>query len=148
MDEDTGPGLDEQYLKELRERIDRSAFHGWVGINVGNVADGTAELVLDLQPHHFNPQGIVHGGVISLMADTAIGLALRSRLRAGLTHRTAQLNVHFLASTKGGRVIARGRALHSGQRMGYGEAQVYDGEEKLLSRASATFIILPAPGAF
>jgi acyl-CoA thioesterase len=147
MDE-PGSGLDEKYLRELRERIDRSAFHGWVGISVGDVANGSAELVLDLQPHHFNPQGIVHGGVISLMADTAIGLALRSRLQAGLTHRTAQLNVHFLASTKGGRVVAKGRALHSGQRMGYGEAEVYDGDGKLLSRASATFIILPAPGAF
>jgi uncharacterized protein (TIGR00369 family) len=148
MDEDAGPGLDERYLAELRERISRSEFHGWVGISLGSVGQGTSELTLDLEPHHFNPQRIVHGGIISLMADTAIGVALRSRLAAGLTHRTAQLNVHFLRSSDKGRVIARGRALHSGKRMGYGEAEVIDGDGNLLARASATFIVLPAPGAF
>ena len=148
MDEDAGPGLDERYLEELRERIARSQFHGWVGIKLTTVGEGTSELSLDLEPHHFNPQRIVHGGIISLMADTAIGVALRSRQRAGLTHRTAQLNVHFLRSGESGRVVARGRALHSGKRMGYGEAEILDGDTHLLARASATFIVLPAPGAF
>ncbi|MCA1726533.1 MAG: PaaI family thioesterase [Actinobacteria bacterium] len=148
MDEEAGPGLDERYLSELRERIARSEFHGWVGIKLGNVGEGTSELTLDLEPHHFNPQRIVHGGIISLMADTAIGVALRSRLASGFTHRTAQLNVHFLRSSAGGRVVARGRALHSGKRMGYGEAEVLDAAGSLLARASATFIVLPAPGAF
>ena len=62
------------------------------------------------------------------MADTAIGLALRSQLRAGLTHRTAQLNVHFLAKGAGSELVGRGRALHLGERMGYGESEVLDTE--------------------
>jgi uncharacterized protein (TIGR00369 family) len=148
MDEDAGPGLDERYMEELRERVARSPFHGWVGIRLARVEPGESELTLDLEPHHFNPQKIVHGGIISLMADTAIGVALRSRLRPGLTHRTAQLNVHFLRSADSGRVVAKGRALHSGKRMGYGEADVMDDAGKVLARASATFIVLPAPGAF
>ena len=32
--------------------------------------------------------------------------------------------------------------------MGYGEAEVIDGDGRVLARASATFIVLPAPGAF
>jgi hypothetical protein len=32
--------------------------------------------------------------------------------------------------------------------MGYGEAEVVDATGRLLARASATFIVLPAPGAF
>jgi len=103
---------------------------------------------MELQPHHFNPQGIVHGGIITAVADTSIGLALRSRLRAGLTHRTAQLNVHFLAKGEGTKLIGRGRAIHLGQRMGYGESEVLDTEGQLLARATATFIVLPAPGVF
>src|SRR5205823_5537771 len=68
--------------------------------------------------------------------------------RAGLTHRTAQLNVHFLAKGEGGRLVGRGRAVRLGQRMGYGESEVTDGSGQLLARASGTFIVLPAPGAF
>ncbi len=150
MDEeaDVGPGLSERHLADLRERIRLSPFHQWAGMELRSVGEGQAELAMELRPHHFNPQGIVHGGIITALADTSIGLALRSQLRAGLTHRTAQLNVHFLAKGEGNQLIGRGRALHLGQRMGYGEAEVLDGQGRLLARASGTFIVLPAPGAF
>jgi len=148
MDEEVGPGLDPRYLDALRERVRSSPFHQWAGLELVSVGDGLAELSLQLEPHHFNPQGIVHGGIITAIADTSIGLALRSKLRPGLTHRTAQLNVHFLAKGEGNRLIGRGRSLHLGQRMGYGESEVLDVNGQLLARASGTFIVLPAPGAF
>lgn len=150
MDEDLGPGpsLDRRQLEDLSERVRRSPFHQWAGLELVSVGEGEAELRLDLQPHHFNPQGIIHGGIITAVADTSIGLALRSKLRPGLTHRTAQLNVHFLAKVEGGVIVGRGSALHLGQRMGYGEANVLDGEGRLIARATGTFIVLPAPGAF
>jgi uncharacterized protein (TIGR00369 family) len=148
VDEDIGPGLDERHIDALRERVRRSPFHQWAGLELVQVGDGTAELLMVLRPHHFNPQGIVHGGIITAVADSAIGLALRSRLPAGLTHRTAQLNVHFLAKGEGNHLVGLGRAVHTGQRMGYGECEVLDGDGRLLARASATFIVLPAPGAF
>jgi uncharacterized protein (TIGR00369 family) len=148
MDEDIGPGLDDRHLEQLRARITNSPFHQWAGLELVSVADGVAELALELRPHHFNPQGIVHGGIITAVADTSIGLALRSKLRPGLTHRTAQLNVHFLSKGEGGRLVGRGRAVRLGQRMGYGEADVLDGTGQLLARATGTFIVLPAPGAF
>jgi uncharacterized protein (TIGR00369 family) len=140
--------LDPHRLEELKERVRNSPFHRWAGVELVSVGGGRGELAIDLQDHHFNPQGIVHGGIISAMADTAIGLALRSRLPAGMTHRTAQLNVHFLAKGEGNRLVGRGRAVHLGRRMGYGEAEVLDGTGRLLARATATFIVLSAPGAF
>jgi uncharacterized protein (TIGR00369 family) len=148
MDEDFSETLGDRYMSELKERVRRSPFHQWAGLELVEVGDGTAELAMDLRPHHFNPQGIVHGGIITAIADTSIGLALRSRLKAGYTHRTAQLNVHFIAKGEGNRLLGRGRALHLGQRMGYGEAEVTDAGGQVLARASGTFIVLPAPGAF
>ncbi len=146
--DDVSEALDPRYLDELRNRVASSPFHRWAGMELVSVGDGRAEVAMDLQPHHFNPQGIVHGGITAAIADTAIGLALRSMLKPGLTHRTAQLNVHFVAKGEGTRIVGRGRSVHLGQRMGYGEAEVVDGEGRLLARASATFIVLPAPGAF
>ena len=143
-----GPGLDERYLEEIRIRVQSSPFHRWAGITLLSVGRGQAEVAMDLGDHHFNPQGIVHGGVIAAVADTSIGLALRSILQPGLTHRTAQLNVHFLSKGEGTRILGHGRSRHLGQRMGYGEAEVSDEDGRLLARASATFIVLPAPGAF
>ena len=141
-------GLDPRQLEALRHRVERSAFHNWVGLQMHDLGDGRAELRLELQPQHFNAQGMVHGGIITVLADTCIGLALRSKLRSGLTHRTAQLNVHFLQKGEGDRLVGVGNCLHSGQRMGYGEAEIHDGAGNMIARAVATFVILPAPGAF
>ncbi|HEY7280062.1 MAG TPA: PaaI family thioesterase [Actinomycetota bacterium] len=146
--DDVSEALDPRYLEELRTRVEGSPFHRWAGMQLVSVGNGQAEVAMELQPHHFNPQGIVHGGITAAIADTAIGLALRSMLKPGLTHRTAQLNVHFVAKGEGNRIVGRGRSVHLGQRMGYGEAEVVDGGGRLLARASATFIVLPAPGAF
>ena len=141
-------GLDPQNLAALEERIRSSPFHKWAGIELVSVGGGESELAIHLEDHHFNPQRIVHGGIIATMADTAIGLALRSVLPSGTTHRTAQLNVHFLSKGEGNRLIGKGHARHMGRRMGYGESEVLDGRGELLAKASATFIVLPAPGAF
>ena len=146
--DDVASALDERFLDEIRARVRQSPFHQWAGITLVSVGGGASEVVMELGDHHFNPQGIVHGGVIAAIADTSIGLALRSMLKPGFTHRTAQLNVHFLAKGEGSRIIGRGTSGHLGQRMGYGEAEVSDANGRLLARASATFIVLPAPGVF
>ena len=147
-DEDVQQPLDERHLEDLRQRVRESPFHQWAGMELVQVGDGRAQVVLSLGDHHFNPQGIVHGGMIAAVADTAIGLAVRSMLAPGMTHRTAQLNVHFLAKGEGDRITAIGRSMHLGRRMGYGEAEVTDARGQLLARATAKFIVLPAPGAF
>lgn len=141
-------GLDEDHLQALKERVAGSPFHKWAGMELVEVGGGRAEVRMTLDEQHFNPQGIVHGGIISAMADTSIGLALRSKLPAGNTHRTAQLNVHFLAKGEGNVLVGKGTAVHLGRRMGYGEAEVLDAAGRVLARATATFIVLPAPGAF
>lgn len=132
--------------KALRERVARSEFHHWAGIELTRVAPGEVEVAMELEPHHFNLVGIVHGGIIATLADTATGIALRTVLEPRSTHVTAQLNVHFLAPGTGGRLVARGRAVKAGQRMGYAEADVVDARDRLLARASATFIVLPERG--
>ncbi len=140
--------LDERHLTEIEERIRASEFHRWAGMKLVSLGEGRAVVALELKPHHLNPQGLVHGGMISTLADTAAGLAVRSGLRAGLTHRTAQMNVHFLGKAETGTIIAYGRAVHVGNRMGYGEADLVDQDGRSIARATATFIVLPAPGTF
>jgi acyl-CoA thioesterase len=146
--DDVSEELDPRYLEELKNRVSNSPFHRWAGMELLSVGGGRAEVAMELEPHHFNPQGIVHGGITAAVADTAIGLALRSMLKPGFTHRTAQLNVHFVSKGEGTRIVGRGRSVHLGRRMGYGEADVVDSDGRMLARASATFIVLPAPGAF
>jgi uncharacterized protein (TIGR00369 family) len=83
---------------------------------------------------------LVHGGVLATLADAAIGLALRTKLRPGQNHVTLQLNVHYLSALSEGAILASGTAVKSGGRAGYGEAEIRADDGRLVVRASATFL--------
>ena len=79
--------------------------------------------------------------VLASVADTAMGLAMRTRAGPGSAYVTAQLDVHYLAPGRAGRIVGIGRAVKSGRQTGYAEADVLEGD-RLLARASATFIVV------
>lgn len=131
-------------LTEVRERFAASAFHrSFFGMTLERVAEGEVDVALVVEDRHRNLLGIVHGGVIATLADTATGLAYRTVLEPGTQHVTTQLNVTYLSAGRGGRLVARGRVVKRGRRTGYAEADVLDGEGRLLARATALFAVLP-----
>ena len=131
-------------VQEMRERFERSEFHSaWLGLRLDHVEEGDASVSLEIEPKHRNLMGTLHGGMISTLADTATGVAMGASLDQGFTWTTTALNVTFLAPGRSGRVRARGRVVKTGRRFGYAEAEVHDGEGRLLAKATATFAIMP-----
>ena len=110
-----------------------------------DVGDGFSEMRLHVSEHHLNPGGIVHGGVIATILDSSIGVALRTRLDLDRTHVTVNLSIGYLRPLRVGTMVARAHAVHSGDRIGYGEADVFDEEGTLLARGTATFLVVPRP---
>ncbi len=136
--------LDPSFENAVRERSAQSPFTRWMGYELVSIADGESEIRLPLQEHHFNPGGIAHGGVIASLLDSAIGLALRTKIGAA-SHVTVQLDIHYLAAARGGVITGKGKAVHSGKRIGYGEGQVYSEDGKLVATGAATFLVLEEP---
>jgi len=127
----------------VREMVAASPFHVWFGMRVANISEGLCDIELDVTPEHRNLIGTTHGGVVSTMADTAIGLAVRTTLSGDSRHVTTQLNVTYLEKVDSGRLLAAGRVVRSGSRLAYGEADVRDEEGRLVARAAATFAVIP-----
>jgi uncharacterized protein (TIGR00369 family) len=129
-------------VASVREQVERSRFHAWIGMSLERLEAGESELGLDVRPEHVNLTGVLHGGVISSLADAATGIAMLSALEEGRSHVTTSLTMTFLASGRlGDRVVAHGRVLKGGRRFGYAEADVLGPEGTLLARATATFLI-------
>jgi uncharacterized protein (TIGR00369 family) len=137
---------DESRLHEVTQRMDRSVFHHWAGTRLARTEAGEVEIELEIESHHLNPFGLLHGGMIATLADTAMGYALRTRMEPDTTHVTAQLSIAFLRPAREGRVSAIGRAIKSGRTTGYAEADVVDAGGRLLARATGTFIVLREEG--
>jgi uncharacterized protein (TIGR00369 family) len=134
--------LDPSLESVVRERLRHSAFAGWMGITLVRIGDGESELRLDLEPHHLNPGGIVHGGVLATLLDGCIGLALRTKLGMDSEHVTIDLNVHYLAPARTGSLTGRGTAVRPGGRISYGEGQLFTDDGTLVAKGAATFLVI------
>ena len=137
------PMIEQRFEEAVRERFARSAFNEWFGAELEGFDDGRVEIGLHLEPHHLNPGGIIHGGVIASLLDISIGLALRTRLPVEFAHVTTNLSISYLKPCRSGRVVATGTALHQGRRTGYGEATLTDERSRVLARATGSFLIFP-----
>lgn len=133
---------EDRLVQELRGRLASSAFHSWMGMTLVDAREGAVELALEAEPHHLNLQGLLHGGVLATLADTATGLAVRTRLAPGRRHVTIQLGVQYLSAGGPGTIVARGRTLRVGRQIAYAEAEIDDTTGRLLATAQATVAIM------
>jgi uncharacterized protein (TIGR00369 family) len=104
-------------------------------------------VVFGLQPgeHHYNPNGVVHGGVAAMLLDTVTGCAVISRLPFGVTCATLELKVNYIRSlsARSPRVTAEGTVLHLGRRSALAEGRLMLPDGRLAAHATSTLMIFP-----
>jgi uncharacterized protein (TIGR00369 family) len=104
-------------------------------------------VVFGLKPgeHHYNPNGVVHGGVAATLLDTATGCAVLTLLESGETCATLELKVNYIRSLTADspRLRCEGTVLHRGRRSAVAEARLTLPDGRLAAHATATMMILP-----
>ena len=135
--------MDESHdlFSALRERLAASEFHTWAGMEVVEASAGEVTVAMDALDRHVNLQGLIHGGMLAILADTACGLSIRSAMEAGRLHVTTDMDIHYLAPTRPGRLYGRGKAVRVGRTLAFAEASIEDAEGKLLARAQSRFSV-------
>ena len=85
-----------------------------LGFEVDQVSEGLVTFAFEPAEFHYNPLGTVHGGIVTTVLDSAMGCAVHSRLRAGLSYTTLELKVNFLKPVRvtTGRVRGEGKVVH------------------------------------
>jgi uncharacterized protein (TIGR00369 family) len=94
----------------------------------------------------YNPMGLVHGGWLALVLDTAMGCAVHSVLAAGQGYTTIDLRTTFAKPVREmtGRVRCEGRVLHVGERVAAAEGRITSADGTLLAHGSETCLRLSA----
>ncbi|MBM4116680.1 PaaI family thioesterase [bacterium] len=102
---------------------------------------------LDLAPRHLNIGGIVHGGVLCSLLDTAMARSFfMAETGDKLSAATLEMKINFLGSAKSGKLTARGRVAHRTQRTAFVEGWIEDEEGRPLARATATIMVFATGG--
>lgn len=129
----------EQRIQEMIKAVNENPLGKMLNIELTGMAKGASCIELTVLPQHLNPHGTLHGGVIATMADIAMGAAVRTLGKLGMT---INLNTNFIATAiLGERVIARGKVVHNGNSIVSVECTISKGED-ILARSTGVWYIL------
>lgn len=104
--------------------------------------DGESTWELDAGPRHYNPTGVVQGGILCSLADVAMATAFASTLAPGETFTTLELKANYLRPVVEDTISCTGRVLHRGRRTGLLEAVIVDSQGREVARVSSTVMLL------
>lgn len=118
-----------------------------MGFDIVEVEEGRAVFAVEPAEYHYNPIGVVHGGLAATLLDSAMGCAVQSTQPAGRGWTTLELKTNFIRpmTRDTGRVTAEGRVLHAGSRVATAEGRVEDAAGRLLAHATTTCLIFDLP---
>ncbi|HKC18928.1 MAG TPA: PaaI family thioesterase [Candidatus Dormibacteraeota bacterium] len=119
---------------------------GWMetlGARITEAAPGRVVLELEAGPQHRHGGGVVQGGVITQIADAAMGMSLATFQPDGVWNTTIELKINFLRPAVSGTLRAVGRVIEMGETLLFSEADVLDERGRLIARASSTCMPVP-----
>jgi uncharacterized protein (TIGR00369 family) len=99
--------------------------------------------------YHYNPLGVVHGGMAATLLDSALGCCVNSCLDAGDFYTTLELKVNYLRpiTLDTGRLRAIATVVHIGRTTALVEGKIFDDADKVYAYASSTCLIRRKPPA-
>jgi uncharacterized protein (TIGR00369 family) len=134
------------YVRELMALVNDSAFPRHLPMRLRDVEMDRATVELDVDSCHFQLFGIVHGGVLATLIDTATFWAVYLPLPDGDGLVNIDLKLNYLKPVREGRIRARGRCIRAGRSISYAEAGVVDDKGRLLAHGTSTLMHLPGKG--
>ena len=116
-------------------------FNSMVGHRIAGWRPGFVEIVLDIRPELLNAGGVVHGGVLMTLLDSACGIAssyddTTAKRRYSLT---LAFNVNFLKAARQGRLTIRAAKRGGGRNIFVCEAEILDEAGDTVATGSGTF---------
>ena len=134
-----------EFLRAIRDgRLPHPPICALLGYRLTEVESGHAVFEIAPAEQHYNPIGVVHGGIAMTLLDSAMGCAVQTRMPAGGRYTTleAKTNLVRAVTADTGALRAVGKVVHVGKRVATAEARLEDREGKLYAHATSTCIVL------
>jgi uncharacterized protein (TIGR00369 family) len=115
-----------------------------MGFELVSADEGHAVFAVTPGEQHYNPMGVVHGGLAATLLDSAIGCALQTKAPPGSFFTTIEIKVNYVRplTATTGRVFGEATALHAGRQTALAEARVIDANGKLFAHATSSCLLI------
>ena len=137
------PGI--EFLRAIRDgRLPGPPIAQLLGFSLAEVEPGYAVFECVPGERHYNPIGVVHGGLAMTLLDSCMGCAVQTHMPAGTAYTTleAKTNLVRAITAQTGKLRAIGKTVHVGKRMATAEGRLEDAAGKLYAHSSTTCIVL------
>jgi len=139
-------GLD--YLAAIRDgRVPKPPIAALLDFDLVEVEPGRAAFRCAPGERHYNPLGVVHGGLAATLLDSAMGCAVHSTLPEGRGYTTLEIKVNLVrAITRTvGALRAEARIVHAGRQAATAEGRLVDADGKLYAHGTTTCLVFDLP---
>jgi uncharacterized protein (TIGR00369 family) len=114
----------------------------WLGLELVETGVGSATVEMKAIEDMANMSGFVHGGMISALADSAMGRSLRTLVPGVTRAMSFDLKLNFINAARIGETLrATAHVIHAGRRTIVAECRVEGKDRRLVATASATFAV-------
>jgi uncharacterized protein (TIGR00369 family) len=122
---------------------------GWretIGARIAAVEAGRVTVEVDANARHRHEGGVVQGGVITQIADAAMGMALMTVQPDAMANVTVELKMNFIRPVVEGMTRAVGWVVDASGDVLFAEADVFDAGRRLVARGSCSCVPVPQRG--
>ncbi len=137
-----------EYLRAImRRELPAPPIAATLDFALTEIEEGRAVFVVEPQEYHYNPIGVVHGGLAATLCDSAMGCAIHATLPAGTAYTTLELKVNYIRAltTTTGPVRCEGKTIAVGGRVATAEARLTDAAGTLYAHATTTCLVIRPP---
>jgi len=128
-----------KYEEAVRRRMKESGATAMLGFRLEGLEKGRAVFSMQVKPRHKQLHGVVHGGVLATLADTAAAIAAYTTVPKGTHIATVELKINYLEPVPGGRIRADARVLRTGRNFVVAECEILNEDGSLAAKALLTF---------
>jgi uncharacterized protein (TIGR00369 family) len=132
--------LSDEHVARLHAAFAQVRYARLLGIEIVRLVRGEAVLSMHVRPELTRMEGILHGGALASLMDSASAFAVLTLLEPGERTVTVDLTLHFMRPVSEGLVEARGRVLRAGRRVFTVSIDATDANGKSVATALTTYL--------
>src|SRR5216683_2458739 len=134
--------LDDVRWDRIHEAFASVPYAKLIGLELGEMKPGEATLHLDIRDELKQNQGVVHGGAVASLIDTAAAFAVLTHLEINERVTTTDLTIHYLRLANSGRLTALARIVRGGRRLFVLSVEVTNDQQILVATAVTSYVKL------
>lgn len=127
-------------VDRLRARFEGRPTQKFLGFDIELLEIDHCRLRMPFQPQHDNGGGAIHGGILAMLADTAIACALSTNFDGKMGFATSNLTMHYLRRARTD-VVADAEIVKKGRTICVGHVRIFDRDDRLVATSTCDFVL-------